>query len=188
MTEHDLEQACTGWFGELGWSYTPGEAISPGGAHPEREHYTQVILGRRLQDALSRLNPDLPAEARDEAVRCLLQYAGQSLVEANREIYTWLRDGIPVEVEHDGHRGVRLAQVFDFDDPDNNDWLIVNQFTVKGRVTCRADLVAFVNGIPLGVLELRIRRTKTPTSPSPSTRSRTTRPRSSSCSSRTFAA
>ena len=155
MTEHDLEQACIGWFRALGWSYAPGEAISPGGAHPEREHYTQVILRRRLQDALSRLNPELPPEARDDAVRRLLQYAGQSLVEANREIYTWLRDGIPVEVEQGGHRGIRSAQVFDFNDPDNNDWLIVNQFTVKGRMTCRADLVAFVNGIPLGVLELK---------------------------------
>ena len=155
VTEHDLEQACIGWFRELGWSHVPGEAISPGGAHPERKHYTQIILRRRLHDALSRLNPELPAEAHDEAVKRLLQYAGQSLVDANREIYTWLRDGILVEVELDGHRGVRSAQVFDFDDPDNNDWLIVNQFTVKGKMTCRPDLVVFVNGIPLGVIELK---------------------------------
>ena len=65
VTEHDLEQACIGWFRELGWGYAPGEAISPGGAHPEREHHKQVILHRRLQDALSRLNPELPAEARE---------------------------------------------------------------------------------------------------------------------------
>ena len=155
MTEEDLEQACIGWFRELGWNYVPGEAISPGGAHPEREHYTQVILAGRLRDALSRLSPELPTEALEEAVKRLFQYAGQSLVEANREIFIWLRDGIPVEVEQDGHRGVRSAHVFDFDDPNNNDWLIVNQFTVKGKMTCRPDLVVFVNGIPLAVIELK---------------------------------
>ena len=155
MTEADLEQACIGWFKELGWSHAQGEAISPGGAHPEREHYTQVILRGRLHDALSRLNPELPGEALEDAGKRLLQYAGQSLVEANREIYTWLRDGIPVEVEEDGHRRGRSAQVFDFEDPDNNDWLLVNQFTVKGKMTCRPDLVVFVNGIPLGVIELK---------------------------------
>ena len=155
MTEEALEQACIGWFEELGWSYAAGEGISPGGARPEREHYTQVILASKLRDALSRLNPELPAEARDDAVKRLLDYAGQSLVDANREIYTWLRDGIPVEVEEDGHRRGRSAQVFDFEDPDNNDWLLVNQFTVKGKMTCRPDLVVFVNGIPLGVIELK---------------------------------
>ena len=155
MTEEDLEQACIGWFSELGWNHMHGEAVSPGGTHPEREHYGQVTLECRLRDALSRLNAKLPAEALDEAAKRLLQYAGQSLVEANREIYTWLRDGIPVEVEQDGDRRVRSARVFDFDDPDNNDWLIVNQFTVKGKMTCRSNLVAFVNGIPLGVIELK---------------------------------
>ena len=155
MTEEDLEQACIGWFRELGWNHMHGEAVSPGGTHPEREHYAQVILDCRLRDALSRLNAKLPAEALDEAAKRLLQYAGQSLIEANRKIYTWLRDGIPVEVEQDGHRGVRSAHVFDFDDPNNNDWLLVNQFTVKGKMTCRSDLVVFVNGIPLAVIELK---------------------------------
>ena len=154
MTEEDLEQACISWFSELGWNHMHGEAVSPGGAHPERKHYGQVILDCRLRDALSRLNPELPAEGLDEAAKRLLQYAGQSLIEANREIYTWLRDGIPVEVEQNGDRGVRSARVFDFDQPENNDWLIVNQFTVTGKMTCRSNLVAFVNGIPLGVIEL----------------------------------
>ena len=132
-----------------------GEAVSPGGAHPERKHYGQVILGCRVRGALSRLNPKLPAEALDEAAKRVLQYAGQSLIEANCEIYTWLREGIPVDVEWDAAPHWRSAQVFDFDDPDNNDWLLVSQFTVKGKTTCRPDLVAFVNGIPLGVIELK---------------------------------
>ena len=154
MTEENLEQSCINWFKELGWTHMRGEAISPGGAHPERDNHTQVILHRRLREALLRLNPELPAVAIEEGVKRLVQYAGQSLVEANREIYTWLRDGIPVEVEQDVDRRVRSVRVFDFDTPDNNDWLIVNQFTVKGKTTCRSDLVAFVNGVPLGVIEL----------------------------------
>ena len=155
MTEDDLELACIGWFSDLGWSHATGESISPGGANPERQHYAQVILTRRLRHALARLNPELPDEALDAAAKRLNQYADQSLVEANREIYTWLRDGIPVEVDQDGYRRGRFARVFDYDDPDNNDWLIVSQFTVKGKTTCRVDLVAFVNGIPLGVIELK---------------------------------
>ena len=155
MTEADLEQACIAWFRELGWDHALGEAISPGGAQAEREHYTQVILSSRLREAVSRLNPELPAQARNEAVKRLLDYPGQSLVDTNCEMYTWLRDGIPVEVEEDGHRRGRSAQVFDFDDPDNNDWLLVSQFTVKRKTTCRSDLVAFVNGVPLGVIELK---------------------------------
>ena len=89
---------CIGWFGDLGWSHAPS------GANLERQHYAQVILIGRLQRVLARLNPELPDEALAVAARRLNQYSGQSLVEANREIYTWLRDGIPVEVDHDGYR------------------------------------------------------------------------------------
>jgi type I restriction enzyme R subunit len=155
VTEDDLEQACIEWLKELGWSYAHGEAISPGGEHSEREHYTHVVLAGRLSNAVSRFNPELPTDAVETVVAKLLNYAGQSLVEANREIYVWLRDGVPVEVEVEGHRRIVTAQVFNFDDADSNDWLIVNQYTVKGSKTCRPDLVAFVNGIPLGVIELK---------------------------------
>lgn len=154
MTKADLEQACIGWFRELGWSHARGEAISPGGARPERKLYQDVILAPRLRDALSRLNPDLPAEARNEAANHLLQYVGKPLVDANHELYTWLRDGIPVEPDKDGGRRDRCAHVLDFDDPDSNDWLLVSQFAVKGDSTHRLDLVVFVNGIPLSVIVL----------------------------------
>lgn len=155
MTEDDLEQICIGWFTDLGWSYTPGEAISPGGDHPERERYNEVVLQERLRAALSRQNPSLPASAIDDAVKAVTRISGQSLVETNRDLYAWLRDGIPVEVEQDGHtRGVAV-EVFDWNDPAANDWLVVNQFTVKGSKTDRPDLVAFVNGLPLAVIELK---------------------------------
>lgn len=155
MTEDDLELACIAWFDDLGWDYKPGEAISPGGKTPERKRYAEVILKDRLLSALQRHNAGLPAVALEEAVGKVVHISGQSLVDTNKQLYGWLRDGIPVEVEEGGHRRGITAQVFDWVNPDNNDWLVVNQFTVKGSKTRRPDLVAFVNGVPLAVIELK---------------------------------
>ncbi len=155
MTENDLEQACIDWFRDLGWEYAHGESISPGGFSPERAHYNEVVLAPRFRAALESLNPDLPATAIDDAEKRVRQFAGQSLVEANRDLYVWLRDGIPVDIEDDGHRRQAFVAVFDWKDLTRNDWLIVNQFTVKGSKTVRPDMVAFVNGLPLAVIELK---------------------------------
>lgn len=155
MTENDLEFACIDWFRELGWAYSHGEVLSPGGIAPERAHYNEVILSPRFRAALERLNPELPTAALDDAEKRVQHFAGQSLVESNRDLYIWLRDGIPVDVEIDGHRRQISVAVFDWTDVSGNDWLIVNQFTVKGSKTVRPDLVAFVNGLPLAVIELK---------------------------------
>ncbi|WP_031596083.1 type I restriction endonuclease subunit R [Ferrovum myxofaciens] len=155
MTENDLEQACIDWFRDLSWEYAHGETISPGGFAPERGHYNEVVLAPRLRSALERLNLGINASVLDDAEKKVRQFAGQSLVEANRDLYVWLRDGIPVEVEEDGHRRQINVMVFDWTDPTRNDWLIVNQFTVKGSKTVRPDMVAFVNGLPLAVIELK---------------------------------
>jgi type I restriction enzyme R subunit len=155
MTENDLELACIDWFRDLGWEYAHGESISPGGFAPERAHYNEVVLAPRFRAALESLNPDLPASAIDDAEKRVRQFAGQSLVEANRDLYVWLRDGIPVDIEEDGHRRQAFVAVFNWTDLTRNDWLIVNQFTVKGSKTVRPDMVAFVNGLPLAVIELK---------------------------------
>ena len=155
MTENDLEQACIDWFRELGWEYSHGETLSPGGFAPERAHYNEVVLAPRFRAALESLNPDLPTSAIDDAEKRVRQFAGQSLIEANRDLYVWLRDGIPVDIEEDGHRRQAFVAVFDWADITHNDWLIVNQFTVKGTKTVRPDMVAFVNGLPLAVIELK---------------------------------
>lgn len=155
MTENDLELACIDWFRELGWTYSHGEVLSPGGIAPERAHYNEVILTPRFRASLERLNPELPVAAIDDAEKRVQQFAGQSLVDSNRDLYVWLRDGIPADVEIDGHRRQINVAVFDWADAARNDWLIVNQFTVKGSKTVRPDLVAFVNGLPLAVIELK---------------------------------
>lgn len=155
MNENDLEQACIDWFRELGWEYSHGETISPGGFAPERERYNEVMLAPRFRAALERMNPDLPVSAIDDAEKRVCQFAGQSLVEANRDLYVWLRNGIPVDIEEDGRRRQIFVVLFDWTDVSRNDWLIVNQFTVKGSKTVRPDMVAFVNGLPLAVIELK---------------------------------
>ena len=155
MTENDLEQTAIGWFRELGWEYSHGEMISSGGFSPERAHYNEVVLAPRFRAALEALNPDLPSSAIDDAEKHVRQFAGQSLVEANRDLYVWLRDVIPVEIEGDGHRRQVNVAVFDWADISHNDWLVVNQFTVKGTKTVRPDMVVFVNGLPLTAIELK---------------------------------
>ncbi|MBK7366102.1 MAG: type I restriction endonuclease subunit R [Nitrosomonas sp.] len=155
MTEDDLEQLCIKWMLELGYDYRHGEEISPGGLAPERTKYAETILTGRLKAALLRLNKSLPASSIDDALRLVTNYAGTSLIESNRELYSWIRDGIPVEVNIDGHKQRQFVQVVHWTDPTQNDWLVVNQFTVKGKKTDRPDLVVFLNGLPISIIELK---------------------------------
>lgn len=154
MIESDLENACIAWFQELGYAYKAGPDIAPRGETPERGNFTQAILPGRLRDALERLNPHLPAAGIEDAFNRLAQFAAGSLVEGNREMYHWIRDGVPVEIDtEDGRRGA-CARVVDWDNM-ANDWLVVNQFSVKGRLPVRPDMVVFLNGLPLAVVELK---------------------------------
>ncbi len=157
MRERDVEQAALEWFQQLGWATLYGSDIAPGEPAAERTSYEQVVLGTRLREALQRLNPELPAEALDEAFRKLTQLSSPQLVDANRELHHHLVNGVSVEyLRTDGTIGYDPVRVLDFDTPDENDWLVVNQFTVtEYRRTRRPDLVAFVNGLPLAVIELK---------------------------------
>jgi len=129
----------------------------PGAPAAERRDYSEVALTGRLRDALARLNPDLPVEALDDAFRQLTQPQGADLIQRNRAQHRLLVDGVTVEHRNAGGAicGAQ-ARVIDFDDPANNDWLAVNQFTVvENKHTRRPDIVLFVNGLPLAVLELK---------------------------------
>jgi type I restriction enzyme, R subunit len=123
----------------------------------ERQDYGQVVLEQRLRDALARLNPDLPPEALQDALRKLVNPPGATLEQCNHALHRMLVDGVTVEYRRpDGAIAGAQARVLDFDDPDNNDWLAVNQFTVvENRHTRRPDVVLFVNGLPLAVIELK---------------------------------
>jgi len=157
VTESVVEQAALAWLEGTGWQLVYGPDIAPGEPAAERENYAQVILERRLRDALDSLNPALPSDALDDACRKLLRPEGTDLIQQNRAMHRLLVHGVTVEYR-DGDGAIRGAQVrvIDFDQPEENDWLAVNQFSVtEAKRTRRPDVVLFVNGLPLAVIELK---------------------------------
>ena len=157
FTESTVEDAALAWLEAVGWQVTHGSDIAPDMPTAERADYGEVVLAQRLRDALGRLNPELPAEALEDAFRKLTRPEGADLVQRNRAVHRLLVDGVTVEYR-DAQGAIRGAQarVIDFDDPARNDWLAVNQFTVtENKHNRRPDVVLFVNGLPLAVLELK---------------------------------
>lgn len=162
FTESVVEDAALDWLDGLGFAVKHGPEIAPDMLGAERTDYGQVILEQRLRDALVRLNPALPSEALDDAFRKVMRPEGPTLEARNRALHRLLVDGVTVEFRRvDGSIGGAQARVIDFEDPDNNDWLAVNQFTVvenarQGQAhTRRPDVVLFVNGLPLVLVELK---------------------------------
>lgn len=157
FTESVVEEAALAWFESQGYTLLSGPAIAPGEREAERDDYGQVILVERLRQALARLNPGLPPAALDEAFRKLTRLDQPSLTLTNHAAHRLLVDGITVEYQHpEGRIAGAQVRVLDFDIPPHNDWLAVNQFTVvENRHHRRADVVVFVNGLPLAVLELK---------------------------------
>jgi type I restriction enzyme, R subunit len=157
FTESTVEAAALAWLEDVGWQIAHGPDIAPDTLAAERRDYGEVVLAERLRDALARLNPDLPPEALEDAFRKLTRPEGAEPIARNRALHRLLVDGVPVEYRHAGGdiRGAQ-ARVIDFDEPDNNDWLAVNQFgVVENKHSRRPDVVLFVNGLPLAVLELK---------------------------------
>ncbi|MCC7080410.1 MAG: type I restriction endonuclease subunit R [Burkholderiales bacterium] len=157
FTESVVEQAALAWLESAGWRVRNGADIAPGEAAAERTGYGQVVLDRRLRDALARLNPALPAEALEDALRKLTRPEGADLIQRNRVLHRLLVDGVTVEYrDADGSIRGAQARVIDFDDATANDWLAVNQFSVvENKHARRPDVMLFVNGLPLAVLELK---------------------------------
>jgi type I restriction enzyme, R subunit len=159
FTESVVEEAALGWLEALGYAvlYGPEIAVGMPGAERDDPNYRDVVLEGRLRQALVRLNPDLAAEALEDAFRKLMRTDAPSLVERNRSVHRMLVDGVTVEYRRaDGSIAGAQAKLIDFEMPDNNDWLAVNQFTVaEGQHTRRPDVVLFVNGLPLAVIELK---------------------------------
>ncbi|MCG3183277.1 MAG: hypothetical protein ICCCNLDF_01363 [Planctomycetes bacterium] len=162
FSESVVEQAALAWFESVGWTVRSGTELDPpeeDGDNPssERRDFGQVVLEGRLHEALIRLNPGVPKDAIEEAFRRVCHPEGANLVARNRGFHKLLIEGVTVEITRkDGSRGGISVRVVDFDDADNNDWLVVNQYTVKeDRRTRRPDIVVFLNGLPLGVIELK---------------------------------
>jgi len=179
--ESVVEAAALAWLESIGWQVRNGTEIAPGEPAAERDDYSQVLLAQRLRDALARLNPGLPAEALHDAYRKLTRPEGAELIVRNRALHRLLVDGVTVEYrDADGSIRGAQARVIDFGDPARNDWLAVNQFSVvenavsaqahvseanvkragasgrsQNKHSRRPDVVLFVNGLPLAVLELK---------------------------------
>ena len=160
FAESIVEDAALAWLASSGFAVAHGPEIAcdQPGAERSDPTYRDVVLEWRLREALVRLNPDLPPDALDGAFRKIARADGPTLIERNRAVHRMLVNGVTVEYHRPGEpiRGAQ-ARVIDFDDPDNNDWLAVNQLTVVGPQghNRRADIVIFVNGLPLGVIELK---------------------------------
>lgn len=157
FTESIIEQAALSWLERMGYLILSGPEIAPGEAMAERENYGEVVLERRLRQSLQRLNPKVPADAVDEAFRKLTRPDSPSLVVNNHIIHKYLVEGVPVEYQRkDGSIGGDLVRVLDYDGPENNEFLAVNQFTVvENQHERRPDVVLFINGLPMAVMELK---------------------------------
>ena len=155
ITEGIVEEACLGYFQAIGYHTLPGPVLGPDGEAPERTSWDDVLLDGRLRDAIARINPDLPAGVVDQAVARVRRAESQSPMAENERLHRLQVGGVPVEHRVDGAVRTSLVWLVDWDDPDNNDWLTVNQFSVAGAKTRRPDVVVFVNGLPLALIELK---------------------------------
>lgn len=155
--ESDLEEATLEWFQELNYETVFAPEMAPDGAYPEREDYNDVILADRLKEALCRINPYFPMEVIEEAIRQITIPQSPSLIMNNKAFQKMITDGIDVQVrQKDASYRTEKVYVFDFNNPSNNDYMVANQFTViEHGVEKRPDVVVFLNGIPLVVIELK---------------------------------
>lgn len=189
FTESVVEETMLAWLEALGYAVRHGPEIGVGESGAERcdPNYRDTLLAARLRQALVRLNPALPLEALEDAFRKLTRLSAPSLVERIRAAHRMLVDGVTVEYRRaDGSIAGDQARLMDFDDLKNNDWLAVNQFTVaEGQHTRRPDVLLFVNGLPLAVIELKSPADENATSGRRGSSSRPMRRRSRRCSPRT---
>ncbi|OIQ83224.1 type-1 restriction enzyme R protein [mine drainage metagenome] len=169
MTEDQLEQEALGWLADVGYTVLHGPDIAPDkvngeagegalghGDHAERADYRQVLLPFRLRESITRLNPGIPTHAREDAIHQVLDLGIPSQLSANRRFHQLLVAGVPVEYQLDGETRGDFVRLVDWANPAHNEWLAINQFSIKGpHHTRRPDIILFVNGLPLVLLEIK---------------------------------
>lgn len=157
INEDQLEQLAIQWFQDTGWNYAHGADIAPESATAERADFRTVILKDRLSSAIARLNPKLPPAAVEEVIQLATKPGEPGLAQNNRAFHRLLLGGVPIDFTNDeGEPDNDDARLIDFQNPANNDFLVVNQFTITGtKRPRRPDLIAFINGLPLFNIELK---------------------------------
>ena len=156
ITEDQLEQICIDWFKETGYQYANGYDIAPDGDSPERDDYRQVILKSRLLAQLEVINSHIPIDALEQAIATVIQPETPILIKNNKQLHQYLLEGVKVEYKENGEDKTDYVRLVDFNDVSKNQFLVVNQFTITGtKGNRRPDVVVFINGLPLAVLELK---------------------------------
>ena len=155
FTEDSLEKAVIETLQEMDYEYAFGPDLSVGGPRPERKDYREVILAGRLRDTLYKLNQDLPPDAIEDVYRRVITFNSPSLIENNRHFHKLLTEGVDVSFHKNGGIKTEKAIIIDFEHPERNDFLVVNQFTIIENENRRPDVLIFVNGLPLVVIELK---------------------------------
>ncbi|WP_461309858.1 type I restriction endonuclease subunit R [Azonexus hydrophilus] len=156
MTEDQLEQEALGWLTEVGYTHRYGPDIAPDGDSAERADYLQVLLPFRLRAAIHRLNPQIPTLAREDALKQIMDLGVPSLLAANRQFHKFLVNGVPVQYPVAGETRGDFVRLIDWEQPRRNEWLAINQFSIKGpHHTRRPDIILFINGLPLVLIELK---------------------------------
>lgn len=156
FTESDIERFCIELLEKQGFRYVYGHDIAPDGKMPERSSFEDVLLLERLKSAVARVNPAIPADARDDAIKRIERLNSPELITNNESFHRMLTEGITVTYQKNGNNRGDLVWLIDFDEPDNNDFVVVNQYTViENHVNKRPDILLFVNGLPLVVVELK---------------------------------
>ena len=156
LTESEIETLAIERLQSLGFNYIYGPDIAPDSATPERENFTDVILDKRLRKAIARINPALPAAALDEAIKTIQRISSPELLANNEAFHRLLTEGVNVSYQKDGNTRGDLVWLVDFANPDNNEFVVANQFTIiENNQNKRPDIILFVNGLPLVVIELK---------------------------------
>lgn len=156
ITESSIESLAIELFEKLGYQYLYAPSIAPDSDTPERERFEDVVLLERLRSAVARINPTIPADAREEAVKQILRLNSPELIANNEAFHRLLTEGIKVSYQVQGQARGDLVWLIDFARPDNNEFVVANQFTViENHQNKRPDVILLVNGLPLVVIELK---------------------------------
>ena len=156
LTESAIEDLAIELFKSLGYQHLYGPDSAPEGKHPERSSFEDVILVNRLRDAVKKINPHVPQQALEDAIRQVLRFPSQELIANNQSFHRLLTEGVKISYHKDGSERGDLVWLIDFKNPENNEFVVVNQFVViENHQNKRPDVVLFVNGLPLVVIELK---------------------------------
>jgi len=156
ITESNIETFAIEVLKSQGWQYVHGLAIAPGAESAERESFEQIILTRRLRKAVARLNRDIPADAQEQAVQKVLRIYSPDMLHNNETFHQLLVEKVKIPYQQDGYERSYEVELIDFSHPSNNEFLIVNQYTIiENNQNKRPDILLFINGIPIVLIELK---------------------------------